>query len=154
MRFSLPAVLVGVLMLGIALFQAVTGHPPFTFFEAFILAALFVVLGAIGGFEWAFFCLIVQALVAFVLRDATSSAFWLFCIACMWYVGVTLLAVHGSRVLMGISAGVLFVGLLIERVPTFSLAEWMVFIGLLLLEVSLMYLAGNALRGRWFSPYA
>lgn len=119
-----------------------------------MLAALFVVFGAMGGFEWGFCCLVLQALVALLFRDATFSAYVLFTVACVWYVGVTLLAVHGSRVLMGIAAGVLFIGLLLERIPTFSFQQWLLFSAFFLLEVSVMYLAGNMMRGRWFSPYA
>lgn len=141
-------------MLGVSLVQAVTGHPPFSFVEAYFLAALFVVLGAMGGFEWGFCCLVLQALVALLFRDASFSAYTLFIVACVWYAGVMLLAVHGSRVLMGISAGVLFVGLLLERIPTFSFQQWLLFSALFLLEVSMMYLASNMMRGRWFSPYA
>lgn len=154
MKFSLPAVFVGIGMLGVSLVQAVTGHPPFGFFEAYLLAALFVMLGAMGGFEWGFYCLVLQAVVTFLFRDAFFSASILFIVACAWYVGVTLLAVHGSRVLIGISAGILFIGLLLERIPTFSLQQWVLFFALFLLEVSMMYLAGNMMRGRWFSPYA
>lgn len=154
MKFSFPAVFVGVGMLGVSLFQAVTGHPPFSFFEAYLLAALFVVLGAMGGFEWGFCCLVLQAFVALLFRDATFSAYILLVVASVWYIGVILLAVHGSRVLMGISAGVLFIGLLLERIPTFSFQQWLLFSALFLLEVSMMYLASNVMRGRWFSPYA
>lgn len=154
MKFSFPAVFVGVGMLGISLFQVVTGHPPLSFLEAYFLAALFVVLGAMGGFEWGFCCLVLQALVTFFFRDAAFSAFVLLIVACVWYVGVILLAVHGSRVLMGIAAGVLFIGLLLERIPTFSFQQWLLFSALFLLEVSMMYLASNVMRGRWFSPYA
>lgn len=141
-------------MLGLSLLQAATGHPPYSFLEAFILAALFVVFGAMGGFEWGFCCLVLQAAIAFFFRDAVDSAVLLLGVACIWYVGVTLLAVHGSRVLMGISAGILFAGLLLERIPTFTLQHWFLFFALFLFEVSSMYLAGNMLRGRWFSPYA
>lgn len=154
MKFSFPAVLVGVGMLALSILQAATGHPPYSFLEAYVLAALFVVLGAMGGFEWGFCCLVLQAAIAFLFRDAVYSASWLLVVACIWYVGVTLLAVHGSRVLMGIAAGILFAGLLIERIPTFTFQHWLLFFALFLLEVSSMYLAGNVLRGRWFSPYA
>lgn len=154
MKFSFSAVFVGMCTLVLTLVQAATGHPPYGFFEAFVLAALLVVLGAMGGFEWGLVCLTLQAFVAFVFRDASVSAAVLFVVAGVWYVGVTLLAVHGSRVLMGIAAGVLFAGLLLERIPTFTLSQWLLFLALFLLEVSSMYLAGNTLRGRWFSPYA
>lgn len=154
MKFSFPAVFVGVGMLGVSLFQAVTGHPPFSFLEAYLLAALFVVLGAMGGFEWGFCCLALQALVALFFRDAVFSSYVLLIVSSVWYIGVILLAVHGSRVLMGIAAGVLFVGLLLERIPTFSFPQWLLFFALFFLEVSTMYLASNVMRGRWFSPYA
>ncbi len=154
MKFSFPAVLVGGGMLVLSLFQAAIGHPPYSFLEAYLLAALFVVFGALGGFEWGFCCLVLQAALAFFFRDAVYSASWLLVVACVWYVGVTLLAVHGSRVLMGIAAGVLFAGLLIERIPTFTLQFWLLFFALFFLEVSSMYLVGHVLRGRWFFPYA
>lgn len=153
-RISFPAVIVGVGLLFLTLVQATLGHPPFAFIEAFFLAALVVILSAMGGFEWGFAYLILQAAVAGTMRGAWESAMWLVIIACVWYVGATLLAVRGSRVLMGIAAGALFVGLLLERAATFTLQQWVVFLALLLLEVSGMYLAGNALKGRWFSPYA
>lgn len=151
---SFPALGVGVGALLITLVQASLGHPPYAPSEAFIFAACLVILSAMGGFEWGFLCLVVQALVAGVFREAWDSALWLTVIAFAWYVGATLLAVRGSRVLMGIAAGALFGGLLLERMSTFSLQEWITFAALLLLEVSGMYLAGNIVKGRWFSPYA
>jgi hypothetical protein len=75
-------------------------------------------------------------------------------VAVLWYGAVTVLAAHGSRVLMGIAAGVLFAGLMLERMPLFSWREWVIFIACVIVEVSGMYLAGNVLKGRWFSPYA
>lgn len=141
-------------MLAIAVVNAAEGHPPYAFFEAFFLAAIIMLVSAVGGFEWGFASLALQALVAGFLRDTWGSAAWLVAVACIWYVGATLLAVRGSRVLMGIAAGALFVGLLIERLSTFSPQEWLAFFALLLLETSGMYLVGNVVKGRWFSPYA
>lgn len=141
-------------MFTIGLGEAAFGHPPYAFGEAFLLAAVIVLLSAIGGFEWGFVSLLLQALVAGIFRDAWGSAGWLVAVGCVWYVGVTLLAVRGSRVLMGIAAGALFGGLLLERIMTYSFQEWLIFFALLLLEISGMYMAGNIVKGRWFSPYA
>jgi hypothetical protein len=153
-KISFPALGVGVCVLMFALGGVALGHPPYALGEAFFLAAFLVILSAVGGFEWGFVCLVLQAVITGVFRDAWGSAGLLICIAGIWYIGATLLVVRGSRVLMGIAAGVLFTGLLAERIPSFSVQEWLVFSALLLLEVSGMYLAGNVLRGRWFSPYA
>ncbi len=154
LRISLLSTGTGVAMLGVALLFASAGHPPYTFFEAYVLAALFVMLSAMGGFEWGFVGLCLQAAIAWFVRDAFTSALCLLVVACLWYVGVTFLAVRGSRVLMGIAAGVLFAGLLLERIPSFGLQQWLLFLALFLLEISSMYVLGNVLRGRWFSPYA
>ena len=153
-KISFSAVAIGGGIFAIALLEAAAGHPPYAFFEAFLLAALIVVLSAMGGFEWGFACLVLMAAVAGVFREAWGPATWLLVIACVWYAGATLLAARGSRVLMGIAAGALFAGLVGTQLFTFSLRDWLVFLALLLLEVSGMYLAGNALKGRWFSPYA
>lgn len=153
-RVSFSAIIVGMLMLGVGMSGAAFGHPPYTFLEAFALAALMMLLSAVGGFEWGLVCLVLQAGITALLRDAWGSAGWLVVVGCVWYVGVTLLAVRGSRVLMGIAAGALFAGLLLERMPTFTLREWVVCVALLLLEVSGMYMAGSMVKGRWFSPYA
>ena len=153
-RLSAPALAVGAGVLLMSLVQATLGHPPYAFIEAFFLAAGLVMLSAMGGFEWGFACLLFQALVAGIFREAWESAMWLGIIACVWYAGSTLLAARGSRVLMGIAAGVLFAGLLAERIGTLTLQQWLIYIALFLLEVSGLYLAGNVLRGRWFSPYA
>lgn len=133
---------------------AALGHPPFSLGEAAFLAAFLVIMSAFWGFEWGLVFLLLQAACVMAFRDAQFSALLLVCVALVWYVGVTLLAARGSQVLMGISAGLLFFGLLLERMPSFSLQTWIAFVGILLLEVSGMYLAGNSMRGRWFSPYA
>ncbi len=153
-RISFPAIAIGVGMLSLTLIQASMGHPPYAWGEAFFLAALIVMLSAVGGFEWGFACLAVQVAVTGLFRQAWESAFWLGLIACLWYTGAILIAARGSRALMGIAAGVLFAGLLLERMATFTPRDWLLFFALLLLEISGMYLAGNALKGRWFSPYA
>lgn len=154
MKIPFSAIGVGIVFLGISLFQVAFGYPPYPFFLAFLIAALCVVLSAMGGFEWGLGCMFLQVCVAWFFRDAFISGLMLFFVAWAWYISVTLLAVHGSRVLMGIASGMLFVGLLIERIPTFTFQQWILFFALFLLEVSGMYLAGNVLRGRWFSPYA
>ncbi|NBS67890.1 hypothetical protein EBT31_03110 [bacterium] len=153
-KFSLPAVGVGIGMLLFALVQGATGHPPHTFAEAIFLSSLLVMISAMGGFEWGLICLLLHALVAWWIRDAVVSAAIMSVVAVLWYGAVTVLAAHGSRVLMGIAAGVLFAGLMLERMPLFSWREWVIFIACVIVEVSGMYLAGNVLKGRWFSPYA
>lgn len=153
-RVSFSAMGVGTGLLMLSILQATTGHPPFALLEAFFLAAIVVILSALGGFEWGFMHLVLLGLTAGVLRGAWESAFGLFVIAGAWYVGATLLAARGSRALMGIAAGALFVGLVFERMTGFTTHQWVVFFALLFLEVSGMYLAGNVLKGRWFSPYA
>jgi hypothetical protein len=150
---SISAMMIGIGMLVIAGVDAAVGHPPFAFVEAFLLAAIVMLISAVGGFEWGLTSLMLQALAAGILRDAWGSVAWLVVVACVWYVGATLLAVRGSRVLMGIAAGALFAGLLLERFPTFTFQQWLFFFALLFLEISGMYLAGNAVKGRWFSPY-
>lgn len=153
-KVSWSAVSVGIGMLAFALLQSTTGHPPYTIAEAAIFAALLVTISAMGGFEWGLVCLLLQAFMAWFLRDAVFSAFIITVVALGWYGGVILLAAHGSRVLMGIASAMLFAGLLLERMPTFGVKEWMIFFACFLLEISGMYFAGNVLRGRWFSPYA
>jgi hypothetical protein len=153
-NFSFQAACAGGGVLLFSVCMNALGHPPFSFLEAFFLAGAIMMLSAVGGFEWGFSCLIVQAGVVGVLREFWWASLWLLVVACVWYAGATLLAVRGSRALMGIAAGVLFVELVGGRALSFSWSEWGLFIALLILEVSGMFFVGNAVKGRWFSPYA
>ena len=153
-KFSFSAGIIGGFMLISALIMHAAGNPPYSFGEAIFFSSMFVVISTVGGFEWGFMSILVHALCAWVLRDAGTSAAMLAIVGGAWYVAVTLLAAHGSRVLMGIASGVLFAGLVLERMPYFSWREWMIFFACFFLQVSGMYFAGNAVKGRWFSPYA
>ncbi len=151
---SIPSVMVGSFFLGLALLESAWGHPPYTLFFAFFFASFVALWSAIGGFSWGFLAILLQGCVAFMLRHDVEAAVYLSILSFVWYAGVTLLAAQGSRVLMGISSALLFVGLLLPRMGLFSWETWILVGILALCEGGSMYFLGNMFRGKWFAPYA
>ena len=144
----LRALLVGTCLLLFALLCAVTGRPPLSLFEAMLFAFAIVLVSARGGFSWGLMCLLAFASSILFLQGSWRIAFWYAVLGVLWYVGATFLAARGSRVLMGLSTGMLFFGMTISHVPSLSFRGVLFYIGLLCLAISGTYFFGIAERAR------